>query len=374
MRLLTALAAGLALAACGWWAWMEFVVGDTVSTDNAYTAVELFQITPQVAGPVKAVQVIETQLVNAGDVLVLLDATDTKIAVARAKAELSTTEQKVRQLFANDQTLAGTVQAAASAMKSADAELRRAKADLAKAELDMKRRKELIKTGAISIEELDNAETVMQKAQAAVARAAALSASARGEHDEALGARAANMALINGATVDTHPEVLAARAALEQAEVNLQRTVIHSPVAGVVSRRAVEVGQYVQPGARLMTIAPIQNIYVDANFKENQLRRVQVGQAVRLHSDIYGSDVEYTGRVVGFSGGSGSVFAAIPAQEATGNWIKVVQRLPVRIQLDPEQLEKHPLRVGLSMYVTVDLSSGPARTDKVALRGDSHGR
>jgi membrane fusion protein (multidrug efflux system) len=321
VRLLTGLAAGLVLAAFGWWAWMEFIVGDTVSTDNAYTAVELFQITPQIAAPVKAVQVIETQQVKAGDVLVRLDDTDMKIAVAQAEAELATTEQMVRQLFANDLTLAGRVQAAASAMESAGAELRRAKADFAKAALDAKRRKKLIKTGAISIEELDNAETAMQKAQAVVAQAAAIAASAKAEHDEALGARAANRALIEGLTVDTHPQVLAARAALEQARVNLQRTVIRSSVAGVVARRAVEVGQYVQPGARLMTIAPIQNIYVDANFKENQLRRVQVGQAVRLHSDIYGSDVEYTGRVVGFSGGSGSVFASIPAQEATGNWM-----------------------------------------------------
>ncbi|WP_434508532.1 HlyD family efflux transporter periplasmic adaptor subunit [Pseudomonas aeruginosa] len=156
-------------------------------------------------------------------------------------------------------------------------------------------------------------------------------------------------------TVDDNPAVLAAKARLDQARVNLERTVLRAPFDGVIAQRSVEIGQQVQTGVRLMTVVPIDRIYVDANFKEGQLQKVRPGQHVELTSDLYGSDVVYTGRVEGFAGGSGSAFAAIPAQNATGNWIKVVQRLPVRIWIDPEQLKQHPLRVGLSMEATVDL-------------------
>lgn len=162
--------------------------------------------------------------------------------------------------------------------------------------------------------------------------------------------------MIDGTTVDTHPEVLAARAARDQAQLDLDRTVIRAPLDGVISRRQVQVGQRVQPGMALMMVVPIQSAYVDANFKEVQLAKVRPGQPVVLKADLYGGKVEYTGRVVGFSGGTGAAFAVVPAQNATGNWIKVVQRLPVRIALDPKELQKHPLRVGLSMDVEIDVS------------------
>ncbi|GAB6037706.1 multidrug efflux MFS transporter adaptor subunit VceA [Fundidesulfovibrio butyratiphilus] len=358
-RLLVQLALGVCMAGLLWLGWTTFFRADIVSTDNAYTAVELFEITPLIAGPVKSVPIIETQFVHAGDVLVRLDDADMQISLMQTEAGLAAAKQRVRQLFANDETLTGRVNATTSSVKSALADLQRAKADLMKAELDVNRRERLIQAGAISTEELNNTETIRQKASAAVAQATAQIAAAKGVSAESLGARAANKTLIEGTTINTHPDILAAQATLAKARLDIERTVIRSPVAGVVSKRDVEVGQYVQPGMHLMTIVPIQNVYVDANFKETQLNRVRVGQSASVHSDLYGPEVLYTGRVVGFSGGSGSAFAAIPAQEATGNWIKVVQRLPVRIQLDPAQLERHPLRVGMSMHVTVDLSSQP---------------
>lgn len=162
--------------------------------------------------------------------------------------------------------------------------------------------------------------------------------------------------MIDNTTTDTNPEVLAARAALDQARVDLERTVVRAPVDGVVSRRQVQVGQRVQQGAMLMLVVPVKDAYVDANFKEVELAKVRPGQSVTLTSDLYGEDVVYHGRVIGFSGGTGAAFALVPAQNATGNWIKVVQRLPVRIKLDPKELAKHPLRVGLSMNVDVQLA------------------
>jgi membrane fusion protein (multidrug efflux system) len=195
----------------------------------------------------------------------------------------------------------------------------------------------------------DNAAAALRAAQAAQAQAAAA-------RNAAVGDRNANLALIANVTVDNNPEVLAARAALDQARVDLSRTVIRAPIDGVVSRRQVQVGQRVSPGAQLMTVVPVQAAYVDANFKEVELKKVKPGQPVKLTSDLYGEEVVFHGRVTGFSGGTGAAFALVPAQNATGNWIKVVQRLPTRVALDPKELAAHPLRVGLSMNVDVNVS------------------
>jgi membrane fusion protein (multidrug efflux system) len=189
----------------------------------------------------------------------------------------------------------------------------------------------------------------LRSAEAARAQAAAT-------RDAAIGTREANRVLIADTSVDNNPEVLAARAALDQARVDLDRTILRAPVDGVVSRRQVQVGQRVQPGAMLMIVVPVEAAYVDANFKEVQLAEVRPAQRVELTSDLYGDDVVYHGTVMGFSGGTGAAFAIVPAQNATGNWIKVVQRLPVRIKLDPRELARHPLRVGLSMNVDVRIS------------------
>ena len=188
----------------------------------------------------------------------------------------------------------------------------------------------------------------------ALARAAVAQASAT--RDAARESYAANQALIDGSTIDSSPDVAAAKAKLDQARLDLQRTVIRAPIDGVVTNRQVQVGQRISAGSPVMTIVPVGSVYVDANFKEGQLKKVRPGQSVELVSDLYGGDVVFHGRVAGFSGGTGSAFALIPAQNATGNWIKVVQRLPVRVQLDPKELASHPLRVGLSMEAKIDTS------------------
>ncbi len=215
------------------------------------------------------------------------------------------------------------------------------KADLTRARLDYRRRAALSKTGAVSGDELSTAKNAFETAKA--------------DLDAAQRQQAALAALIGNTDVAHNPEVLAAKAARDRAKLDLERTIIRAPIDGLVAENMIQIGQHVQPGAKLMTVVPMTHVYVDANFKENQLTDVQPGQKVTLTSDLYGSDVVYHGRVVGLSGGTGSAFAVIPAQNATGNWIKVVQRLPVRVALDPKELEAHPLRVGLSMTATIDV-------------------
>jgi membrane fusion protein (multidrug efflux system) len=358
-RLLVIFGGTAAVIALIYGVWALLFAGRTVSTDNAYTAAEVAQITPLVGGPVVSVEVIDSQVVRAGDVLVRLDETDNRIAVDQAAAELARARRRVRQLMANDINLKGLSEVRAQEIRSAKADRVRAQANLDKAILDEKRRRNLIDGGAVSEQELTNAEIELRDARAAIEQAEARVRVAEAAKAAADGARQANEALIAHSTVDTNPEVQAAAARLKQARVNLARMVIRAPVAGVITQRAVDVGQHVQPGTPLMSVVPIESIYVDVNFKEGELRDVRLGQHVKLTSDLYGNDVVYDGRVQGFAGGTGSAFAAIPAQNATGNWIKVVQRLPVRVRLDPSQLAEHPLRVGLSMNVTVDLTSAP---------------
>lgn len=346
----------LAVVGLGWWIWAAFLASASEETDNAYTNVELAQITPLTGGPVKIVNVVNTQTVEAGEVLVVLDDTDQRIAVNQATAALEAARRKVRQVIANDARLSAQVEMQKAAVETAKANLTQAEAGLDKANLDVKRRKALAGPGAVSQQELTDSLTLQRTAEAAVAEARAKLSSAESAVDAAIGARDANRALFEGTTVETNPEVVAAQARLDAARLDLARTVIRAPVAGVVDQRRVEVGQRVQPGVPVMVVVPIGAMYVDANFKEGQLRDMRPGQPATLTADLYGSKVVYHGHVVGFAGGSGSAFAAIPAQNATGNWIKVVQRLPTRISLDPKELEQHPLRVGLSMTVTVDTS------------------
>jgi len=347
---------GLILAAACWWVWSAFIAAGAESTDNAYTNVEVSQVTPLVGGPVKRVLVVNSQLVHAGDVLVELDDTDLRFTVDQAEAALGLARRQVRQVQENDANLAGQEAVRKADEATARADLVRAQAEVDKALLDERRRQILAGSGAISQQELSDAQTAVRVAQATVSQARTLIAAAEAARASAGGARRANQALFEDATIDTNPEVVTAKARLDQTRVDLARTVIRSPTDGVVDQRTVAVGQRVQPGVPVMVVVPVESMYVDANFKEVQLSRVRPGQPVRLTSDLYGSDVVYRGRVAGFAGGTGSAFAVIPAQNATGNWIKVVQRLSVRIQLDPAELRAHPLRVGLSMHVTIDLS------------------
>jgi membrane fusion protein, multidrug efflux system len=327
-----------------------------VSTDNAYVNADSAQVTPLVSAEVQAVAVVNTQVVHKGDVLLRLDDSDAKLAVAKAEAEYFKARRQFTQTAANSGSLAAQVNARNADIGQAQAQLASAEASFGKARIDLARRQELSSTGAVSGEELTTAKNAYSTAQAnlAQARAAVAQASAtRGAAQESL---AANQALIAGSTIENSPEVAAAKAKLDQAVLDLKRTVIVAPIDGVVTNRQVQVGQRISAGSPVMTIVPVGSVYVDANFKEGQLKKVRPGQKVELVSDLYGDDFVFHGRVAGFSGGTGSAFALIPAQNATGNWIKVVQRLPVRVQLDPRELAAHPLRVGLSMEAKIDVS------------------
>jgi membrane fusion protein (multidrug efflux system) len=241
--------------------------------------------------------------------------------------------------------------------KRLDAQLAAAEADFERADIDLKRRKALVASGSVSGDELTHVQNAHASAEANLKSMKAAVAQARDSRDAALGARQANAALISGVDIDANPEVTLARAKRDQAALDLERTIIHAPVDGVVAKRQVQLGQKVQAGMPLLSVVPVQNIHVDANFKEVQLKKVRVGQPATVTADIYGESVTYHGVVEGFSGGTGAAFSLIPAQNATGNWIKVVQRLPVRIRLDANELQAHPLRVGMSTSAEIDLNS-----------------
>lgn len=331
----------------------KFFLNNSVSTENAYVGAETASITSMVSGQVAEVLVHDTQAVKQGDILAKIDDRDAKIAVAQARAELTKAKRQYKQTAANSGALSSQIGVSDDAIRSAEAQLAQAQAALHKAQDEYTRREKLSASGAVSKEELSTAKSALDTAKAGVASAEAGLAQARSSQKAAQSNLAANEALIQGANENSTPDVLVAEAKLKQAELDLERTVIKAPFDGVVSRRSIQVGQRVAPGTMLMMVVPVDQLYVDANFKESQLENVRVGQKAELTSDLYGKSVKYHGTVVGFSGGTGSAFALIPAQNATGNWIKVVQRLPVRIQLDPKELAEHPLRVGLSMEAEI---------------------
>lgn len=348
------LAAAIVIAAVGYGLWYYFVGSRYVSTDNAYSAAEVAEVTPSVTGIVQTVNVVDTQAVKQGDVLVQLDDTDARLALAQAEANLGQSRRRVSSYMATDEGLAAQVKAREADETQAQARLVAAQSDFTKAQVDLKRREALAKSGAVSGEELTNARNAMAQAESNLNVAKAAAAQATANRLSTIGAKKANAALTINATVETNPEVMLAKAKVEQAQVDLARTVIKAPVDGVIARRQVQVGQRVQNGERLMSVVPLHDVHVDANFKEVELRHVKIGQPVEVTADIYGDKVVYHGVVSGVSGGTGSAFSMIPAQNATGNWIKVVQRLPLRITLDKNELAKHPLQVGLSMIATID--------------------
>ena len=303
------------------------------------------------------VLVSDTQAVKKGDVLVRLDDTDAKLQLAMAQASYEGVIRKVKAYLGNDRSLKAQIAARQADQERAAAQIISAQADYDKTRVDLDRRKTLVDKGSVSGDELTTVQTAFRVAEANLAAARAALEMAVAARESAEGGREANAALIEGVSVENNPEVLAAKASRDQAAVNVERAVIRAPIDGVIAKRQVQVGQRVQPGMTLMNIVPLADVYVDANYKEGQLTKVRVGQAVELTSDLYGSNVVYRGHITGFSGGTGSAFSLVPAQNATGNWIKVVQRLPVRIRLDPRELEAHPLRVGLSMTAKIDLRS-----------------
>lgn len=339
-RLLILLGLATALTAASYGAYYYTVARFHEETDDAYVNGNLIQLTPQVSGTVVAVNADDTQIVKAGEPVVTLDAADAKVALASAEAALGQTVRNVSALYVNNDVLAATVH--------------QRQIDLARARGDMRRRGEVVESGAVAAEDVAHARDAVEAAEAAL--------------ETARQQLASNRALTDQATVAAHPSVLAAAAKVREAYLADARNTLPAPVTGYVARRSVQVGQRVAPGSPLMAIVPLDGVWVDANFKEIQLKHIRIGQPVELHADLYGSKVTYHGKVVGFSAGTGSAFSALPAQNATGNWIKVVQRLPVRIQLDPAELREHPLQVGLSMQVDVQTR----REDGSRLASGSH--
>ncbi|WP_158120683.1 multidrug efflux MFS transporter adaptor subunit VceA [Vibrio metoecus] len=348
------LAAAIVVAGGSYALYWHFIGARYISTDNAYAAAEIAEVTPAVGGIIAQVNVVDTEYVKQGDVLVQLDDTDARLALLQAEADLALAERRVRSYLANDEGLTAMVEAQEANEQRVKAQFKAAQADFERAKIDLSRREDLVRSGSVSGEELTNAKTGFAQAQANFNAAKAAMAQAQATKLSTIGSQKANAALTDNTTVDSNPEVLLAKARYEQAKIDLERTVIRAPISGVVAKRQVQVGRRVQVGMPLMTVVPTTQIYVDANFKEVELRNVKVGQPVTLTADLYGDEVTYHGVVVGFSGGTGSAFSMIPAQNATGNWIKVVQRLPIRIELDPKDLQAYPLQVGLSMVATVD--------------------
>ena len=354
-RLFRILGLVLAVAALGYAAYWFFIGRNNVATDNAYVGANSAQVTALTSAAITTIHVGETDSVKAGDVLVELDAADAKLALAQAEAQLASTERRVAGYYAQETALQAQLNARGADIAAADARVASAEADLARARINLDRRKALVSSGAVSGDELTSAQNAEATAIAALAVARAARAESAAQVGAAQGSKAVNSALIAGSASE-NPEVRNDRAAVEKARLDLERTVIRAPIAGIVAKKTAQVGQRVAPGASLMTIIPVETAFVDANFKESQLEKVRIGQPVTLTSDLYGSDIVYHGKVAGLSGGTGAAFALIPAQNASGNWIKVVQRLPVRITLDPAELREHPLRIGLSMTADIDVS------------------
>lgn len=338
-RGLLILATVVAVTAISYTAYWLLVARHYESTDDAYVASDIVQITSEVTGAVLGVHVDDTQTVERGQVLVELDPADARIAVDAAEAELARAVRQVRAKYAEADQLRAMIQ--------------ERETDLKKARSDYGRRHTLVSDGAVSGEELAHAQDTIARARAAL-QAAQRQLEATLTH-------------IEGTTLDNHPDVLAAAAKLRDASLALRRTTLRSPVSGIVAKRSVQVGQHISAGSPLLAVVPLDDVWIDANFKESQLKHVRVGQPVVVHADIYGDDVEYRGTVAGLAAGSGSAFALLPAQNASGNWIKIVQRVPVRIALDPKQLKKHPLRVGLSMHAEIEIrdTSGPLVASQV---------
>jgi membrane fusion protein (multidrug efflux system) len=329
-RILAPLIGGVALLAISYSLYWAQVLRYHQGTDDAYVGGNVVQITPQISGTVVGIGADDTQFVKAGQALVRLDQADAKVALDQAEAQLARTVRDVRTLFATTSQLDAAVQLRQS--------------DLDAAQRDLVRRQQLGSTGAISGEELQHARDAVKSAQASLLAAQQQLAATR--------------ARVDNTTLEDHPQVRDAAAAVRNAYLQLSRTELPAPVAGFVARRNVQLGQRVGPGAALMAVVPLDQVWVDANFKEPQLARMRVGQPVKLTADLYGTKILYHGTVAGFGAGTGSAFSLLPAQNATGNWIKIVQRVPVRITLDAREVAAHPLQIGLSMKADVDVSQG----------------
>ena len=350
-KALSAVAGLVVVAGIAYAAYYALVLNHYESTDNAYVQGNVVQLTPQIGGTVLAIKADDTDFVKAGQLLVKLDPADAQVTLDQAEAQLAQTVREVRTLFANNSTLKAQI-----ALREAD--LARAQSDVARAQDDVSRRSPLLASGAVGKEEFNHANSQLSAAKSAVVAAQSAAEAAR---EQLL----SNQTLTDNTSVEQHPNVLRAAARVREAALAVKRADLLAPVDGYVAKRSVQLGQRVQAGAPLMSVIALNQVWVDANFKESQLRNLRIGQPVSLTADMYGKKVEYHGKVDGLGAGTGSAFALLPAQNATGNWIKVVQRLAVRVTLDPKEVAEHPLRVGLSMDAQVDVSdtSGKALAD-----------
>lgn len=347
-RGLTLIAVAVALAGAAWGGWHWFNGRHFESTDNAYVAGNVVQITPQMGGTVVSIGADDTDFVRAGQMLVSLDPADARVALDQAEAQLAQTVREVRTLFANNSTLQAQV-----SLRKAD--LARAQADAARLQDDVNRRAPLMASGAVGKEEFQHANAQLTAARSSVAAAQSAVLAAQEQ-------LAASQTQTEGVSIEQHPNVQRASARVREAYLAVQRAQLVAPLDGYVAKRGVQVGQRVQAGAPMMTLVALNDLWVDANFKESQLQNLRIGQSADLEADVYGDKVIYHGRIAGLGAGTGAAFALLPAQNATGNWIKVVQRVPVRVALDPKELAEHPLRVGLSMVVKVDIADQSGKT------------
>ena len=341
-KALTLVAAAVVLGGIGYGAYYALVANHFEHTDNAYVQANVVQITPQVAGTVVAIAADDTDKVKAGQVLVKLDQADARVALDQAQAQLAQTVREVRTLFANNGSLEAQIR-----LRQAD--VTRTQTEVARAQDDVSRRAPLLASGAVGKEEYNHATAQLAAARSAQAGAESALSAAREQ-------LMSNQSLTDGTTVDQHPNVARAAARVRETYLALQRAALPAPVDGYVAKRSVQVGQRVQAGSPVMALVTLDQPWVDANFKESQLQRIRIGQPATLTADVYGQKVTYHGKVVGLGAGTGAAFSLLPAQNATGNWIKVVQRVPVRLSLDEAEVKAHPLRVGLSMEVEVDVA------------------
>jgi len=317
----------LVLAAAGCLAWYLLYARYYESTDDAYVSGNQVTLTPQIAGTVTQVTVDEGDYVQKGQPLVLLDPSDTEIALQQAEADLANTVRQVRGLYSTADNYRAQVEAKRVVLQTAQS--------------DYARRQKIFATGAIAAEDLSHYRDAVTSAQSDLAAA-----------QQAL---STNTAMVDDTVIDSHPEIKSAVATLRSRYLENSRSTIVAPVSGYVAKRAVQLGMRVDSGTTLLAIVPLNEVWVDANFKERQMKAMRLGQKVTLSADLYGDDVEYQGTIESLGIGTGSAFSLLPAQNASGNWIKIVQRLPVRIRLDPHDMQKHPLRIGLSMNARVDI-------------------
>ncbi len=309
-----------------------FVSRNIAYTDDAYVQGNQVILTPLKEGFIQGIFSDDTYLVKAGQPLITLDETDAKIALDRAKEELSLTVREVSQAFYTVFALHTDIQGK--------------KAEFIQAAQDYEHRLQVFEAGAVSVEDFEHAVASLKNSFYLLATTEFLFQQA--------------LAFIENTSIENHPKTRAAIDLARQAWVDLHRCTIYAPVEGLVAQRTAQVGMWVSPGTPLLSIIPLDQIWINANFKETQMRRMRIGQQVSLHADLYGDSVLYRGIITGLPGGAGNAFSILPPQNLSGNWIKIVQRLPVRVEINKEQLIDHPLRIGLSMTVTVDLQkNGP---------------